>query len=488
MSDPGTYFAHDAARRMTSARQGGSAQSAYFSYDQRDWVTKAAFAKTSSPDTTHEWGYIGSGERVLMIGGQGGTTPTYLAYDGSKLLTERDENAFTYGRYRHGSYVGVEDQESGTVMTPSVDERGSVLYLADAPSGGSAVYTAFGWEVTNTLATTTRLMFMPSLFEKLNLSNMQLSMTATGLYWPLFGVGLLGQRLVSGRRDDDGDDPRDTPPPVYYGEEIDADACEPKLITVRAVRGGSYDGNLPAMPFSQGGGRVLGPVFAEHQMGRGQDFLGYTFEARVEVTDNPSSCTYWQFIRQRAWVIGQPQQATIWHIDDPDWFPGWTPGAVPPPATGRNPVTTLRPHNETVLKPNNPPGFGRYEELVRKGAIWADRPGLPGNNVVRVESQFQIKVVGKTTVCKTDTFGFRSIVNRKQRLLHGQTDMPGDEKTWVCSVMLRGRQPQRLPSPPEPGPEGSTGSPEPEFPWPSFGRVDPSKGEAVPEPPENEGR
>jgi hypothetical protein len=261
MSDPGTYFAHDAARRMTSARQGGSAQSAYFSYDQRDWVTKAAFAKTSSPDTTHEWGYTGSGERVLMIGGQGGTTPTYLAYDGSKLLTERDENAFTYGRYRHGSYVGVEDQESGTVMTPSVDERGSVLYLADAPSGGSAVYTAFGWEVTNTLATTTRLMFVPSLLEKLNLSNLQLSMTATGLYWPLFGVGLVGAgpgwlpRIPMRRTEedpfpertrakqlreflvnllgndgfilrDDGDDPRDTPPPIVHGEEIDSEcAC-----------------------------------------------------------------------------------------------------------------------------------------------------------------------------------------------------------------------------------------------------------------------
>jgi hypothetical protein len=158
-----TSYEYDQAQRMRTRYSPTLAT--YFVHDQRSLPTRLEFAVSAGfPNTTHEFGYTGAGERALMIGGQGGTTATYLAYDGSRLLTERDE-FFTYGKYRWACPPGlieVVDQEAEVTNTPVMDERGSVEVLGGV--AGRAIYDRFGVEFVNTIASTTRARFVSPAF------------------------------------------------------------------------------------------------------------------------------------------------------------------------------------------------------------------------------------------------------------------------------------------------------------------------------------
>jgi len=104
-----------------------------------------------------------------MVGGQGGTTPTYLAYDGSgsRPLLERDENGFDYGRHQwaRGELVETEDGESATRLQASLDPRGSVVKQVGA--SGDAKYERFGVAAEDTIADATRVRFVAPVFSRL---------------------------------------------------------------------------------------------------------------------------------------------------------------------------------------------------------------------------------------------------------------------------------------------------------------------------------
>ena len=85
-----TVYEYDQAQRMKTRYSADEAT--YFSHDQRGLPTKLEFAVASgTPDNTREFRYTGTGERAALVGELGSGYQTYLAYDGSKVLTERDQ-------------------------------------------------------------------------------------------------------------------------------------------------------------------------------------------------------------------------------------------------------------------------------------------------------------------------------------------------------------------------------------------------------------
>jgi YD repeat-containing protein len=213
-------YTYDASQRMTRRRTAalelGTSATSYFKHDQRDFLSSLLVTdQTGSTVTDQGFHYNGFGERALVVGAQGGSTPIYFAHDGNRLLTERDENGFTYGRYRWGSLLEAEDAESGTNEAPVVDERGSVDKLVGA--GGAAVYDRFGKEVSNTLASTTRTRFMPEVFTRMNISQ-KYSLTPSGLYLPLIAATTVGPGARIGRGLGQGGAPIDwghDGPPIF---------------------------------------------------------------------------------------------------------------------------------------------------------------------------------------------------------------------------------------------------------------------------------
>ncbi len=260
LGEGGNYFDYDDAQRMTAWRQGVSpGQSAYFDYDQRDNVTEVDFTKSGGgADDRRLFSYTGVGERSRIQIGNPISLILDSTFDGRKLLTERNPVAIPSGvtlrRYRHnrsrqerlGSALEIE--QSDGKLYPSMDQRGTVGSLARDFGGGEIVedaylFDAFGNLVTSSepISTDERLKFVGPVFEALNLDNQAMSMFGAGggVYLPSIarstvsvtrflahgGMGL----FVGGPDDDDGDDPRDTPPPVVYGEEIDSCPLPPEF-------------------------------------------------------------------------------------------------------------------------------------------------------------------------------------------------------------------------------------------------------------------
>ncbi|MCO5171138.1 MAG: hypothetical protein M9894_32950 [Planctomycetes bacterium] len=197
-----TVYEYDLAQRMT--RRASPSLATYFTHDERDLPTKLEFESTGDfTDDPREFHYTGTGERAVVVGELGGTAPTLLAYDGTKLLTERMPSGFTWGEYRWagGSLIGSEGQESGNFEGPVMDERGSVERLAGV--SGQAIYDRFGVELVNNLGSLTRTRFVSPVFLRLNTTGERFYLSSRGVYLPLCGMptvrllGSLGQMVVS---------------------------------------------------------------------------------------------------------------------------------------------------------------------------------------------------------------------------------------------------------------------------------------------------
>ncbi|MCW8137751.1 MAG: RHS repeat protein [Planctomycetota bacterium] len=186
-----TAYEYDQAQRMTL--RASPSLATYFTHDERDLPTRLEFESTDVfTDDPREFHYTGTGERAVIVGELGGTTPTLLAYDGTKLLTERMPGGFTWGEYRWagGSLIGSEGQESGNFEGPVMDERGSVERLAGV--SGQAIYDQFGVELVNNLGSLTRTRFVSPVFLRLNTTGERFSLTPHGIYLATTGCLSLG--------------------------------------------------------------------------------------------------------------------------------------------------------------------------------------------------------------------------------------------------------------------------------------------------------
>ncbi|MCW8138366.1 MAG: RHS repeat protein [Planctomycetota bacterium] len=198
-------YEYDLAQRMK--RRASAEEATLFSHNQRDLPTKVEF-ESETPEATREFKYNGTGERVAIVGELGAGYETRLAYDGTRLLTEKDEFDNTFGRYRwgapqHGGAL-VESSnpaEAGPEEGPVMDERGSVDRLVGV--SGRVIYDRFGVELAGSLASSTRTRFVSPVFLRLGTSE-RMSLTPAGIYLGSAGclaVGpgaLLGQILGGG--------------------------------------------------------------------------------------------------------------------------------------------------------------------------------------------------------------------------------------------------------------------------------------------------
>lgn len=176
-------YQYDLAQRLKTRYSSG--QATYFKHDQRNQIKEIRFQGVAG--TTHYFHYNGLGERVVMIGGVGGTIPTYLAYNGP-LLTERDASGTTYGAYRWGpggDLIESTDIESGVTAGPAVDQRGSVNALPGA--SGGLLYDLYGEYLSETLASGARTRFLPPGQLRIN-TPVQMNLTGRGLYLVRQGI------------------------------------------------------------------------------------------------------------------------------------------------------------------------------------------------------------------------------------------------------------------------------------------------------------
>ncbi|MCO5168154.1 MAG: hypothetical protein M9894_17570 [Planctomycetes bacterium] len=329
-----TVYEYDQAQRMT--RRASPSLATYFTHDERDLPTKLEFESTGDfTDDPREFHYTGTGERAVIVGELGGTAPTLLAYDGTKLLTERMPSGFTWGQYRWagGSLIGSESQESDNFEGPVMDERGSVERLAGV--SGQAIYDRFGVELVNNLGSLTRTRFVSPVFLRLNTTGERFSLTPSGVYLASLGrlcatvrpEGRLCHALGLGsalhwplrrfmtwqgerERRDDRDDPRDEPLPNLYGEHVSEPFCDPENIQLEhngAISGAEDEVNL----FREAGITRLGPVIG--LLG------GITWSFRVTFSVRPGStislCQFEQW--------GRGYALLHWIVDD-NWK--WVPG------------------------------------------------------------------------------------------------------------------------------------------------------------------
>jgi YD repeat-containing protein len=81
------YYAYDSSQRMTKQYSVGSGESHYFTYDQRNEIKSVQ--DVGGSDSTRYFSYNGAGERVVVV--DGGATPTsYWTYDRGNLVSVRD--------------------------------------------------------------------------------------------------------------------------------------------------------------------------------------------------------------------------------------------------------------------------------------------------------------------------------------------------------------------------------------------------------------
>jgi hypothetical protein len=126
-----TYYAYDKSQRMTN--QYSATNAYYFVYNQRNMATQ--ILNVGGSDIPHYFTYNALGERAIATDEFTANPPTYLTYDGGKLLTEKDTTGTTVGRYR--SNTSVLDSMGATVeagiyagtvfsVNPVFDHTGSV--------------------------------------------------------------------------------------------------------------------------------------------------------------------------------------------------------------------------------------------------------------------------------------------------------------------------------------------------------------------------
>ena len=189
-SPPGTTPLKRAHRRLTKGRYGDT-EAAYFTHDQRNQLRQIHFVGSG---TTHYFHYNGVGERVAMVGGQGGMLPTYLSYNAPKILTERDETGFAYATYRYaptGEPVDVNDAEVGAASAPVSDANASVNRLVGV--SGGRIYDTFGVEFSNSISSFARTAFISPLFQRLRGTPFQISLAPVGnAYLANFGIKTVG--------------------------------------------------------------------------------------------------------------------------------------------------------------------------------------------------------------------------------------------------------------------------------------------------------
>jgi len=95
---------------------------------------------------------------------------------------------------------------------------------------------------------------------------------------------------------DTGDDPRDTPPPTAFGEEMDIwPDCRCKKMTIRHAAGGAFKG------YGQSNG-LTGMVNQFGLAGVGQPQVYFGFEVISTIEGNPDKCYEWQAIQRTSRV------------------------------------------------------------------------------------------------------------------------------------------------------------------------------------------
>ncbi|MBW7928986.1 MAG: RHS repeat protein [Fimbriimonadaceae bacterium] len=205
-----TYFDYDNARRMTSLKIEGG-QSSYFAHDQREQVKRIEFAKASSPDQTQEFGYNGAGERVKLKIGDGSLTDLRLAFDGRKLLAEKNLAAIgfpTIRRYRHNTSLldcmgsAIEWEFNGSRLYGAFNGLGTLTNLLRDFGGGEIVDNTYVRDVFGKLVTAStplgsdagKLHFLTSGLLDLQLTNVQMNplLLGGGCFLPKWDVPLSG--------------------------------------------------------------------------------------------------------------------------------------------------------------------------------------------------------------------------------------------------------------------------------------------------------
>ena len=231
-----TTYEWDAAQRLVT-RTGLTTATSY-AHDQRDQVKEFTLEGFGS-GTNHQFHYTGLGERVVMVGGVGGTTPTYLAYDGGRLVTERGAGGTNYQALRwspKGEVVDELDSGVGSAKAPVTDAQGSVGRLPGV--AGGRIYDAFGVEWASSLSSSTRAAFLPGAFLRLNSVPYQIGLTRGGLYLASVGIKTLAssQRLQS----------------ILLGSRLWFQAIPPPWLFASSVpaRGPNWDPNIggPDLP------------------------------------------------------------------------------------------------------------------------------------------------------------------------------------------------------------------------------------------------
>src|SRR5579872_4847343 len=133
MATTTTNYVFDKSGRMTTMWSTDTADATYFTYNQRDMVTRI-LRLPAGGDATRTFTYNAVGERVA-VDESGGTTPNYWTYDGYKLLTEKTNAGSTTRRYRHNAMP--------------LEKLGANLEMNSASFGTCAPVTDQGGALTN---------------------------------------------------------------------------------------------------------------------------------------------------------------------------------------------------------------------------------------------------------------------------------------------------------------------------------------------------
>lgn len=490
-----TTYEWDNAQRLVT-RTGLTTATSY-AHDQRDQVKEFTLEGFGS-GTNHQFHYTGLGERVVMVGGVGGTTPTYLAYDGGRLVTERGAGGTNYQALRwspKGEVVDELDSGVGSAKAPVSDAQGSVGRLPGV--AGGRIYDAFGVEWASSLSSSTRAAFLPGAFLRLNSVPYQIGLTRGGLYLAAEGMGLVGppQLIQLGLMTNmlPGGPllalvPFD-PSQITPDEELErikgqggqtlvsgipedlGTYCRPTRISVDAGHPGhkwlngmppaprvEYDPDIPQLPSWQGGGSQLGPFYktgpfrgrlrGEHTVDNparvpsAEDFgiLTWRHQTSVETRGDPTLCRYYQFVRSMVnlWPPSTHALVEDWHVDGDIFFCRRGGGRICDDQSKFG-----SPYPWWVLR------VGAGGGLLR----WVDAPGTGagGESLVRQDLpalsfpfglafQLQIAVVGTNgRVCRSGVYHFNSFWGGNPAVppYAVSSFSPSSSGSWSCDGAMR---------------------------------------------------
>ena len=282
------YYTYDSSQRMEKRFSlGASVTGTYFTYNQRAMVTAI---RQEPAGSVYGYQFTGTGERVVATA-DGSVNPGYWAYDGGRLVFERNATSSVTASYRHNQSADsqgsslveiVQPAPEGGTGYPGADQVGSVRKVVRPGFGtDSRAYDFFGVEIsTSDDALDMRTRFLPSrmLYSQSGL----VLLPQGGVYNPainrlvvagpvLFGPrgGILGQRARIGATDkqdspDDLDRP-DSPEEEeaiakflqlheriqFYGEGAEEKDCRVKLQCHWAVGVAELGGFGPGMILQQ---------------------------------------------------------------------------------------------------------------------------------------------------------------------------------------------------------------------------------------------